>query len=237
MNIAIFGDSFADDRFNEDEKSWVQYLRDQGHAVNNFSRGGTSLYWSYDQYLKLKNSDSVNSVDKIIFLFTSSGRITANILGKTYLIISIESFNEYLLENDLTSTEVRLLKSFRDYYESIRDLNEVEEMYKLMKKEIMADDSVIYIDSFHRGQDTDEVSLFDICFEEIKILTGLRGNLLDNFLLEYHDRRKCHISEPNNLMIGEKILKAILSNQKTVKFYKSDILPPLPKAKEYFPKR
>ena len=51
MNIAIFGDSFANGETGGEQKlnhaGLTQYLFDDGHFVVNFSRQGNSNQWSY----------------------------------------------------------------------------------------------------------------------------------------------------------------------------------------------
>jgi hypothetical protein len=234
MNIAIFGDSYGDDNFSSlKEKSWIDFLKSQRYTIHNFSSSGTSVYWSYNKYLKFKESKLYKSTDKIIFLFTGENRLTVDVLGKEIRLNSPFSCEGYLkYKEDLTEMQIRLINSLNDYFVFIKDLDESKAFCKLMKKEILLDDKVYYTDVFNKSSDPDEVCLFDISSSEVKYLVGIDNNV--EFYKNHKDNRKCHMSEPNNLMVGQKILNALLSGQKKFKFYRTDILLPYSKINEYF---
>lgn len=71
MKIGIFGDSFADEHM-KNGKSWIECLREDYDydAVTSFGYGGTSIEWSYNNFLI-----NVDNFDFIIFLLTDERRI------------------------------------------------------------------------------------------------------------------------------------------------------------------
>lgn len=75
MKIAIYGDSFADPNVcnfhlttNGVNVGWPDLLK-QKYEVDVFARGGTSVYYSYDNFKKTHQN-----YDKVIFLLTDSRR-------------------------------------------------------------------------------------------------------------------------------------------------------------------
>ena len=73
MNIAIFGDSFADSSINRDKfTSQTTYLSND-YNIKNFAKAGTSLWWSYEKFIK-----NYEKFDTIIFVATGYGRIVTN---------------------------------------------------------------------------------------------------------------------------------------------------------------
>ena len=70
MKIAIFGDSFGDDYnlwpdpYSGVGPSWVDYLRSQNLEIENFSVGGTSLFYSYQKFIS-----TYEKYDKVIFSY------------------------------------------------------------------------------------------------------------------------------------------------------------------------
>ena len=57
MKLAIFGDSFGDDTgiwpipHSDVGPSWIDYLRNQNIDIDNYSQGGTSLFYSYQKFI------------------------------------------------------------------------------------------------------------------------------------------------------------------------------------------
>ena len=70
MKIGIFGDSFADEHLKP-SKSWIECLRDnyEYNEVTSFGYGGTSLEWSYNNFL-----EHYHKYDRIIFIMTDHRR-------------------------------------------------------------------------------------------------------------------------------------------------------------------
>ena len=70
MKIGIFGDSFADEHMKP-SKTWIECLRDNYdyHEVTSYGYGGTSLGWSYNNFL-----EHHSKYDLCVFLLTDQRR-------------------------------------------------------------------------------------------------------------------------------------------------------------------
>lgn len=196
MKIAIFGDSFADDRINWKDKwqdvgpSWVDYLR-QYHNIDNFSLGGSCLYYSKKKF----DSVDLNLYDKIIFMVTESAR--------RYQVIKEDSPDEHKNWN-WTSSMARAgqFPNDKKYLETIHNFfvymhNESDEYFRrLMIEDIRRKKSNTLI--------IDYDDIWKISLKEINYWKK-RGYELK----KYEDARKCHMTEENNLIFGKLIQDSI----------------------------
>lgn len=199
MKIAIFGDSFGDDHINWIDQnrwldvgpSWVDYLR-QFHDIDNFSAGGSSLYFSK---IRFDNTD-LSKYDKIIFIATSPYRRYN--FGSNWNIGRIETE----LTNKNLSPEWRdqllALKSYFLYVWNESDLYFHDLMIKDMTNMYPS------ILRLRYGQ-LDEASN-----NECKKVYGRL--LIDIFQAGYSDARKCHLCEENNLILGKQIQHSLENN-------------------------
>ena len=122
--LGIFGDSFADPSHghnnypNDHVYSWVHLLTDT-YQVEWYSRGGSSLFYSYEKFLEHHHKYS-----KIVFVVTEPGRLSENLIKSTIgptEMITIPNWQvaEYCLNNKsrlIDPTEISRLKAMRDYY-------------------------------------------------------------------------------------------------------------------------
>jgi hypothetical protein len=198
MKIAIFGDSFGDDHINWIDQnrwldvgpSWIDYLR-QFHDIDNYSTGGSSLYFS-----KIKFDKAVLSkYDKIIFIVTSPYRRTNYDSNWNLIKLEIE------LANTETSIEFReKLLALRAYF--IHVWNESDQyLHDLMVKDIInMFPAVLFLDF-------DKLNL--VSDKECQKFRIPRTTLMQN---GYLDARKCHLSEENNLILGKHIQHCLENN-------------------------
>lgn len=77
LKIGVFGDSFTDRQMNpyfmppgRQDESWLRVLEDEGHIVESFGRGGTSTWFSYENFLQ-----HYKYYDAIIFSYSHHARI------------------------------------------------------------------------------------------------------------------------------------------------------------------
>jgi hypothetical protein len=200
MKIGIFGDSYADEDIHNDiakYPSWVKLLRSNKHfEINSFGMSGTSLYYSYKQFL-----NNHKNFDKIIFVVTVPGRI----MIPEY--IAVPENNELLrhinnakisLEHFKKSTTLEFKNACiaaKMYYEYLFDLEKEELYHRLMVEEIKrirSDVIIVYTASPIIG----EVSLSEISKREIT------GANLPIKLFFSNDRRMCHLSKENNIRLA-----------------------------------
>jgi len=213
MKIAIFGDSFGDDHINWIDRndwldvgpSWVDYLR-QFHDIDNFCKGGSSLYYSKIIFDKT----DLSKYDKVIFIATSPYRRTN--YNSNWNIGRVESE----LARKETDVELReKLLALRAYF--IHVWNESDQYFH----DLMIKDITTVLSSVLRlryGQ-LDEASN-----NECKKVYG--GLLHDIFQAGYSDARKCHLCEENNLILGKQIQYCLENNLELTIDIEKFVIPP-----------
>ncbi len=203
MKIAVFGDSFADDYnlwpdpYVGVGPSWVDYLRNQNIEIDNYSCGGTSLFYSYQKFI-LKYQE----YDKVIFLVTSPGRITVPINDQTEDYYNIASVENKL--KDCFDFERKIkLTAIRDYFIYVK-----YDVYDNVVHELLIEDilkkhkDTLLIPCFENSKINNQIPLFNISHFEAEFWN--LEEILPNSS-EVYDARKCHMSEENNLMLGQEI--------------------------------
>jgi hypothetical protein len=199
MKIAIFGDSFGDDHINWIDRnrwldvgpSWVDYLR-QFHDIDNFSSGGSSLYYSKIIFDKT----DLSKYDKIIFIATSPYRRYN--YDSNWNIGRIQT---ELANKNLDQETIKKLLALRSYFLYV--WNESDQYFHdLMIKDITnMFPAVLHL----RYQQLDEASNRECKKVYGKLLT-------DIFQTGYSDARKCHLCEENNLILGKQIQYCLENN-------------------------
>lgn len=116
MKIAIYGDSFADPKVgnlsltaNGVNIGWPDILK-QKYDVDVFARGGTSIYYSYDNFKKTHQN-----YDKIIFLLTDSQR--------WYSLFEIKNKPNQYNDNLFSLANLSMVDEFLRNHESVKYLN------------------------------------------------------------------------------------------------------------------
>jgi hypothetical protein len=204
MKIGVFGDSFGDDYtlwpnpYTEVGSSWIDYLRDQNIEVDNFSSGGTSLYYSYQRFIS-----NYTEYDKIIFAVTSPGRITVPSGTQTE-----DYFNVIQVEKELKSCfdfERKIkLNAIRDYFIYVKNDTFDNLTHKLLVDHISKKhDNILMIPCFVNSGIDNQIPLFNISHFEANFWN--LEEILPNTDTVY-DARKCHMCEENNLMLGKEIV-------------------------------
>ena len=202
MKIAIFGDSFGDDYnmwpypYLGVGSSWVDHLRDHDLEIDNYSCGGTSLFYSYQKFIS-----TYEKYDKVIFLVTSPGRISVPLGDIT------EDFNisalKHKLRNCSDAKRKIQLTAIRDYFIYVKNDTFDNLVHKLLLEDILKKHrDILIIPCFENSGIDNQIPLFNISHFEAKF-----WNLTD--ILPWsdteYDSRKCHMCEENNLMLGQEI--------------------------------
>jgi hypothetical protein len=136
MKIGVYGDSYADFHPQSDPYSWASYLQqmfDGNIEIFNYARTGSSVYFSYQNFLK-----SYYLYDLIIFLVTNPNRypgvfqITASKIN--HYISCLEQIE--LLENSekLTFEEKTFLNDLKGWF------NASSQEYHQDMSDLMLDD-------------------------------------------------------------------------------------------------
>lgn len=79
QKLFIFGDSYADAYEWSDISSWTKLLKNN-YEIENYGRVGSSLWWSYENFLKVLPTIENSSESVIVFVVTDSQRISNDAL-------------------------------------------------------------------------------------------------------------------------------------------------------------
>ncbi len=241
MKIAIYGDSWGSLGLNEPHSylGWPEILADQPNVeVTNFSVVGSSLYYSYKQFIKNHSFYNIN-----IFLITSTGRMYVNSMPEYYdLAKHISGLGNVLERKESLKKIVYLSKTNK---EQIEKINEALELYYVYLHNDEQDSDVYNALLYHARsltnntifipcfKQSDQLSLLDIYEMENKVtgasekyfLQGIGINsIVDDKCLR--DNRICHLTKRNNEILAGKIINAIKTNTMSIDLSISDFAEP-----------
>lgn len=228
MEIAVYGDSFADARnifYTENDFSWTNCLRKKGYNVTNYGKCASSLFYSYRQFI-----DTHEKFDKIIFLLTGRGRFEVQGLPENDSSITYGMIDDLMNNREgFNSTQKEIVNACLSYYKYVLDDKKEELFHNLLVKEIQRiRPDGLYIPCFpncYQGQeekniiDLDYFSLFDHTYFNIKPSGP-------------DDRRYCHMNEGNNQMLADRIDQWLHTNQFSLT--KEDAVNPIVQNPEYY---
>ena len=242
MKIAIYGDSYAsfclDQPNNHRGQSWVDVIKEY-HDVENFGRPGSSFFYSYEKYL-----ENFNKFDYNIFIIANPNRFyNRNLESLTSFTSSwYTNYNNVILNEEIAKKgnhlkELKIIESVRDYYENWRD-DETDSKMTIFLIEKLKEHrkNTLYIDAFSQKFNpyySVDVGLIDISIWEQNQVGFLEKYDKNNIQWGYikngsflSDNRLNHLSEENNLILGNQILKSIKDNQHYLKLKLEDFVKP-----------
>jgi len=128
MNLGIFADSFGKvrDIVKNPTKSWTVLL-ENNFNVTNFAKSGSSLYYSYDLFLKYHTT-----FDKVIFVATVPGRLNLpanrlrNLINDQKLSFHIEQYKPNIESCKLKLNIIKELTQIS----SIKDIETLTKVYE-----------------------------------------------------------------------------------------------------------
>jgi len=218
MKIGVFGDSFG---FKPDYIStdyfWVDVIQEK-YEAQNYSKGGTNLYWSYSMLEKY-----ASQFDFLILTVTGPYRFY---IPRAYDPRVKHAFNlrtiEDLLKNQknfgLDISDVSILEALQQYSIHALDLPQYALYHSLLIEKIKNTFSnILLIPSFKgcmdpvtlftKGTVTSEITMGDIAEIDLKYC----GETWETVRL---DKRNGHMSSENNLIFGKEVLKYIEGDRK-----------------------
>ena len=231
--LGIFGCSFAADCFPSfPERSWVDFIRDTNlYEVTNFAKVGTSLWYSYDMFLKQHHK-----FDKIIVVTTTPHRLTVP-EESSLSIYKHQHYNQicqrYEISVGVEKTQFKLLK---DYFDMVHNFEKEENHHMLMTKHIndVRPDAIVYAGS---SLDPDQFTLLNASIWESKMMGNdiiRTGKLTYSSRLHkigMFDHRKCHLVEENNKVVSDMFLARLRGENAVIGF--NDLIKPT-KSFEYY---
>ena len=203
MKIAIFGDSFGDDNrlwpvpYSGVGPSWIDYLRNQNIDIDNYSQGGSSLFYSYQKFIS-----NYQKYDKIIFLITQQGRISVPMDG------TVKDFNSSGMERHLklcdNAGKKIILNAINDYFKYVKNYTFDEIVHKLLIEDISKKhNDMLMIPCFLYSGIDHQLPLIAITKFEADFWN--MEEIIPQTDLTKQDARKAHMCEENNLMLGQQI--------------------------------
>lgn len=201
LKLAIYGDSFSDPTWvSNTYMSWPELLAND-YNITNYSQTGTSMWWSYDKFL-----NTHNKFDLAIFVVTVPGRIHVEYNDK-HLNLNPSTWPVW---DGINIGEMY----FRYFYSSKRETA----FHNFMVNDILQYQDVLVIPAFLESLPIQSWSLCHYADLELQHY-GLDhpGN---------NENRKCHLTKENNLMVYNKISKAIADKDQVLKLNKDDFVVP-----------
>ena len=249
MKIAIFGDSFANYKLGPEygqqlpstSKCWFDVVNEK-HEIINFGLTGSCFQYSYELFL-----ENHTKFDYVIFFVTTPTRkylkILDPIVPNQHMLggnSKIEEVKQICNALDIPNKEkyIRILDSFSVYYNEWRDEKYENIIHETLVKSIstIKPNSLIvpcFLDSIPFLNFPE--ALLTISLAEVLPLF-LKNNIdpTNDIILDYQCLRYCHLSEKNNIILGNMILSAIENSTTYLKLNIKDFDMKLDKPLEYY---
>ena len=235
MKIAVFGDSYANYLLEPEHdhlgKSWCDVVAEQ-HSLTNYGRWASCFQYSYELFLKHNREFGYN-----IFFVTTPRRKYVKELDNLQSPTQPQMLNDenvrnglksYIQNNNLDPKLLRILDSVECYINDWQDVDFEQHIHDLLVRNILATNkNTLLIASFPEtipfadcGFDK---NLTCIQFNELA-LAGADKEKINNSGFEC--KRRCHLSEENNIVLGNKILEAIHSKNNILNLNIKDFVKP-----------
>ena len=214
MKIAIFGDSFAHTEPCNEDRAWYHILKNKGYDITNLGRAGSSLWYSYNEYIK-----HYKSYDKCIFLITSWGRFHLPQLHMPFWP-GIQQIEGALMDPNLPNEDRKVLASVYNWCIFSRNDEQEIQYHELILADILQkNNNTLLIPCFNHDMSRipQKYSMMDI--HQIDI---------DYYKLDWQDKNKvwhrkplqpggrelraCHMNDENNIIFANKIIEYINNN-------------------------
>lgn len=239
MKIAIYGDSWGSLGLNEPHSylGWPEILANQPDVeVTNFSVVGSSLYYSYKEFIKNHKFYDIN-----IFLITSIGRMYVDTMPHN-IAKHVSGLSNVLENKENFKQSTHLDRATKEQIEKINDALVLYYLYLQDNERDTATDNALIYHAKSISNNTifipcfahpDRPSLIDVYAMENRVtkvsetyfLKGIDINsVIDGKCLR--DVRVCHLTKRNNEILAEKIITAINNNTMSIDLSITDFAEP-----------
>jgi hypothetical protein len=217
MKIGIFGDSYTAMNIIPGNEhmglGWPEHLA-FSHEITNFGESGTAFQWSYELFLEHKNK-----FDFCIVVVPDPNRVYIKALQdipNKPVGHYFASHNHIQAFKGITADEriLKILDSIDVWYNNWRDHGFEYHLHNLMVRNLLTYDNVLVIPGFPRsveGFDKPYQNLTDIQYWELLQIDP------DFNVRTMRCKRKCHLSEENNLVLFDLVKQAIENKDKILK--------------------
>ena len=218
LSVGIFGDSFAAPADRHVTPGWPEILTDN-YTVTNYARRGSSLYWSYKNFIEYEDN-----FDITIFVVTQPGRISLaeDVVppggsGMNLMHVAANRIEDSLvriaemrkLNNDsIWKSWEKIYNCVKMYYTYVHDRERGELFHNMIVNKLTEFNDNIIIPAFPIHRD-------EPCMRDIYRLENEAWNI-DSTTLDsmYHDKRNCHMTYDNNKIFAEMLDTYIKSDRK-----------------------
>jgi hypothetical protein len=234
MKVAIYGDSFAcintrwgDTRVDSPHLgiSWVEIIEREGYDITNFAKSGSAFMFSYENFLKEHKNYDLN-----IFVLTAPQRTYVKALDGLLLFGHTWAEGEYKRVEQLPfyprkDIHLEILKSVKTYLELWVDQEMVTHTQQVLVNNLwnLAPNTIV-IPAFSDSMSQTVINLFYSAKYELKLVDEKEHKKFDFNYLDC--KRKCHFSNENNIVLGKKVLDAIVNKQKIVTLHIDELVKP-----------
>jgi hypothetical protein len=217
-NLVIFGDSFADPYDDAKIFGWTKLLASEyNYNVKNYAKRRTSLWWSYEKFLKFYNTFKDDCI--ILFSVTNYGRLSNNNIHiGSFGAVNLEDYpDDFTIANFDRKTTVKILESAKNYFIYLQNENQELFLHKKIIEDVIQkcnerNSRLILIPNYKdiiKFQHVFECSLDEIFVEFLKI------NGFNHAMIEF-ELMANHMNETNNKIMAEKINEIIEGSCKKV---------------------
>jgi hypothetical protein len=238
-SIGIYGDSYANLNLEQGNAgSWLEILEKE-FEIHNYGYPGNSVYKCYDDCMK-----NFNKHDHNIFIITTSSRFYSNYLENFNLGEFSSNFKNWyniygsisIIENKLkrygkpgeNSHILDIVNSVKLYHEVWQDMEMFEDIKNALVDQLEAKvNNILFINTMSKN---DNIGICDIsCWELEQVGFDPKSlNVINKDNNTFcRDIRKNHLSLENNIILGNKIYKALKENTKELKVSYDDFVKPV----------
>jgi hypothetical protein len=197
MNIAVFGDSYAEK--NAGPTAWWQVLKQYGHKVTSFGEGGSSI--NFSAKLILKNH---KDFDFIIWCMTTPGRFSIEIPGcpEIFHTTRIMTHTGIKVSNNIPAgIDNKIIDACQLYLKYVFDPNLENLLGKALANYFLQlIPNLMIIPCFPPPLETN-FDLYNLATQELQ---QVFPNMETHKVYEsWHDIRTCHLTAQNNQILAE----------------------------------
>lgn len=197
MNIAVFGDSYAEKTANS--TAWWQVLKQYGHDVTSFGESGSSINFSAKLIL-----EKYKDFDFIIWCMTTPGRFSVEIPGRPEIFHSTEVLNHTgvrVSDNMPSVIDNQIINACQLYLKYVFDPNLENLLGKALANYFLQlVPNLMIIPCFTPPLETN-FDLYTLCRKELQQV--FRKAETHRVYEICNDIRTCHLTPQNNRILAE----------------------------------
>jgi hypothetical protein len=209
-NIAIFGDSFSDPSLPVNNYSAWPELLSNNFSITNYSKHGSSLWWAYEQFKQHKDS-----YDYCIFTITLPGRLF------------LKSLNQHITFAESGWPMAHGINLGKTWFKYFYDKEREEVFHNFIVDDILKTPNTLVVPAF--AESVHAYSGWTLCH-----LSDLERNHYKRPTISPDEKRKCHLTKENNLVVYNKILSALDNKDLLLTLTEADYVVPKDPAHFYW---